>query len=172
MKKGACVSIQDWGAIGEVLGAIAVVLTLGYLATQIRYAWAVATDASRQARLAGVVEMMQVTISNRDYRQAWTKAADPEYEARLTDLGERLGGTPDEADLVWSGCCAWAYIHWNQYRSMKSDADRRELESTVASFYSRAPLSIVWQHDPLLRTMVDPEFITWVDAVLARPREA
>ncbi len=29
-------SIQDWGAIGEILGAIAVLLSLGYLALQIR----------------------------------------------------------------------------------------------------------------------------------------
>ncbi len=29
-------SIQDWGAIGELVGAIAVILTLIYLATQIR----------------------------------------------------------------------------------------------------------------------------------------
>jgi hypothetical protein len=29
-------SIQDWGAIGEVVGAIGVILTLGYLTTQIR----------------------------------------------------------------------------------------------------------------------------------------
>jgi hypothetical protein len=29
-------SIQDWGAIGEILGAVAVIITLLYLATQIR----------------------------------------------------------------------------------------------------------------------------------------
>ena len=29
-------SIQDWGAIGEIVGAIGVILTLVYLATQIR----------------------------------------------------------------------------------------------------------------------------------------
>lgn len=31
-------TIQDWGAMGEVVGAIAVVVTLAYLATQIRQA--------------------------------------------------------------------------------------------------------------------------------------
>ena len=29
-------SIQDWGAVGEIVGAIAVIITLIYLATQIR----------------------------------------------------------------------------------------------------------------------------------------
>lgn len=29
-------SIQDWGAIGEILGAVGVILTLLYLAIQIR----------------------------------------------------------------------------------------------------------------------------------------
>ncbi len=30
-------TIQDWGAVGEILGAIGVIITLAYLATQIRH---------------------------------------------------------------------------------------------------------------------------------------
>ena len=67
-------TIQDWGAIGEVVGAIAVVVTLGYLATQIRYARLVASDASRQNRADGVREMLLAGLANPEYRRAWSKA--------------------------------------------------------------------------------------------------
>ena len=58
-------TIQDWGAIGELLSAVAVVVTLGYLATQIRYARLTASDASRQARASGVREMEMLRNSGR-----------------------------------------------------------------------------------------------------------
>ena len=65
--------IQDWGAVGEIVGAIAVILTLGYLASQIRYARLAAGDASRQGRANGVREMLLATVTSADYRRAWSK---------------------------------------------------------------------------------------------------
>jgi hypothetical protein len=163
------VTIQDLGAIGELVGAAGVVVTLAYLATQIRYARLAATDASRQGRTDGVREMLLVALNNRAYRDAWTKA-DTEGQARLSDLSGRLGLSQDEYSLVWYGCCSWAYIHWAQYRSMKSDDDRRELENLVSGFYSIPPMAPVWKHDPLLRALLDPGFVAWVDEVLGRDR--
>ena len=43
-------SIQDWGAVGEVVGAAAIVATLGYLAMQIR-------ENSRQLRLTSTLSI-------------------------------------------------------------------------------------------------------------------
>ena len=43
-------SIQDWGAIGEVVGAIAVLVTLVYLAKQIKHSSEVAMLSVLQAR--------------------------------------------------------------------------------------------------------------------------
>ncbi|RLA47946.1 MAG: hypothetical protein DRR06_01045 [Gammaproteobacteria bacterium] len=45
------------GAIGEILGALAVVLTLGYVAVQIRHTRLEAADASRQARADNVIDI-------------------------------------------------------------------------------------------------------------------
>ena len=164
-------TIQDWGAIGEVVGSIAVVVTLGYLATQIRYARLAASDASRQARSSGVIAMQQMEISNADYRKAWAKA-DTDSGPRHEELAERLGVTADEANLVWAGCCAWTYLHWAQFRAMKTEEDHIELESLVSAFYSRTPMVVVWNHDPLLKAMVDPDFVTWVDSVLEKRPQA
>lgn len=42
-------SIQDWGAIGEILGAAAILVTLIYLANQIKYARLTAMDTNRRS---------------------------------------------------------------------------------------------------------------------------
>jgi hypothetical protein len=161
-------TIQDWGAIGEVVGAIAVVVTLAYLATQVRYARLAASDTSRQGRADGVREILLNVVNNPGFRGAWRKA-DPLSEANLSALAERLGAgiTVDEADMIWHGACAWAYLHWAQFRAIKTPEDERELESLIAGFYSRPPMSILWSGDEILRSLVDPDFVRWVDGIIA-----
>ena len=160
-------TIQDWGAVGEIIGALAVVVTLAYLATQIRYARIAATDASRQNRADGVREVLLATINNAEFREVWKKV-DPDADARMAPWAERLGVSPDEAYMVWHGCCAWAFIHWAQFRSMKSAEDERELENLVSTFYSAPPMVAVWEADEFLRALLDPGFVAWVDGVLSR----
>ena len=163
-------TIQDWGAVGEVVGAVAVVVTLAYLATQIRYARLAASDSSRQGRADGVREVLMTTLSNRDFRDAWAKA-DPEMDSNMAPICDELGLTTEEANLVWHGCCAWTYVHWAQYRSMKTAEDERELENLVTQFYSRPPMEPVWRHSELLRALLDPEFVAWVEDTLRRARK-
>ena len=49
------------GAIGEIIGAAAVALTLGYFAIQLRASKDAAADANRLERAKGVREMMLAT---------------------------------------------------------------------------------------------------------------
>jgi hypothetical protein len=78
-------NLQDWGAIGEVVGAIAVVVTLIYLAKEIRLNTH-AMDEGRKLALAQTYQMRS------DALQAMlVQAADSEHIgpiiAKLTDLG-------------------------------------------------------------------------------------
>ena len=57
-------SIQDLGAIGEIVGAIAVVLTLLYLAIQIRQNNALLRSGSRQALVGNDVTSLTTNIQN------------------------------------------------------------------------------------------------------------
>ena len=77
--------------------------------------------------------------------------------------------TLDEAKLVWSNASAWAWTHWGQFRSMKTEEDQRELEHIVARFYSTGPMGIVWSHE-LLRGYLDPDFVAWVDQIVSGQR--
>ena len=58
------------GAIGEITGALAVVLTLGYFGIQIRAAREAAADTNRFHRSNGVREIMLASIANTEIRQA------------------------------------------------------------------------------------------------------
>ena len=57
-------SIQDWAAIGEIVGAIAVVITLLYLAMQIRDSNRKTSAVAVQAALNNEMAMIAVLIEN------------------------------------------------------------------------------------------------------------
>ena len=162
-------TIQELGSIGELVAALATVATLAYLATQIRYARLAASDTSRQNRAESVREMMLTVVNNEAYRVAWYKA-DPGVAPRMEALSDRLGVSVDEANLIWNGCCAWTFIHWAQYWSMKTTEDTYELENLVREFYSIPPMAPVWETDPMIKALLDPGFVEWVDGVLAKVR--
>ena len=67
-------SIQDWGAIGEILGGIAVFASLGYLALQIR-------QSNRQAKAES---LRTATLSWVDQQQ---KAFDTEEKVAFMRRG-------------------------------------------------------------------------------------
>jgi len=162
-------TIQELGSIGEFVAALATVATLAYLATQIRHARLAASDTSRQHRADSVREMMLMSLNNEPFRQAWSNA-DPQEAVRMEALADRLGVSIDEARLVWNGACAWTYIHWAQYRSMKTASDQHELENLIREFYSIPPMAPVWETEPLIRSLLDPGFVEWVDEILAGVR--
>ena len=112
---------------------------------------------------------MLVALNNQEHREAWGKA-EAGLEPRMAVLSERLGVSSDEAYLVWHGCCAWTFIHWAQYRSIKTADDQLELENLVGEFYSIPPMGPVWEVDPLIKALLDPGFVDWVDHVLAARR--
>lgn len=57
-------SIQDWAAIGEIVGAIAVVVTLVYLAMQIRDSNRETRAVTTQSALNNEMDMIAVMIEN------------------------------------------------------------------------------------------------------------
>lgn len=87
-------SIEAWGAIGEIVGAIAVVLTLGYLTVQVRQsAAATASDAIAQAAAEHVANM-RVIAQDPVLAGAWLKLRQGEP---LTPL--------EEAQFTWWTFC-------------------------------------------------------------------
>ena len=88
-------TIQDWGAIGEIVGAIAVLITLVYLAKQIRHS----TDVSK------------VTVYHEAIEQIVHAGLEPDFAslAVKSESGEAL--SPEEQMRSFSLATAFIYGH-------------------------------------------------------------
>ena len=76
-------------AIGEITGALAVVLTLGYFGIQVRATREAAADTNRLHRSNGVREIILASIANTEIRQALEKGlgTSPLYDMFSKELG-------------------------------------------------------------------------------------
>jgi hypothetical protein len=84
----------NWDAVSataEAVGVLAVVVSLIYLATQVRFARLAAADTTRHIRADGVRQAMLMMGNNPEFAKLWLKATGTEsiYES----LGEKLDFT-------------------------------------------------------------------------------
>ena len=69
-------TLDDLGNIGEFVGAIAVVITLGYLAFQIRQNTRTARSATHQAWVSAAAQINLVVLQNRDIARVWRSGSE------------------------------------------------------------------------------------------------
>jgi hypothetical protein len=79
--------VQDWGAVGEILGGIAVIVTLVYLARQIR-------ENSRQLRVSAI------TSINHLINEAWDPIYGNDRNIRVWTTGLRSPEDLNDEDLT------------------------------------------------------------------------
>jgi hypothetical protein len=154
-------------AIGQLAGAIAVVVTVGYLAVQIRIARLAASDANRLQRGAGVREMIFNVLNNEQLRRATEKSE--RYGDTIRLVAQHLELSEDEGSLAKWACMAWWWIHWTQWASIKTQRDEEELRNLVSLFYRSRTMSVVWNLHPGVG-LLEPDFRKFVNAALeAKP---
>ena len=159
---------MDWeavGAIGEILGAIAVVLTLGYLAVQVRHAKNATADQNRLERSRGVREMALTMISNPQagHDQIKNFGLAKYYE----DLGESEGLSSERALSVDWANAYYFWMYWGQFASTTHDKDLQELEHVISGLLDMAGMRNTWETSPLTRGLLEPAFVEFVDSILA-----
>ena len=88
------------GAIAELLGAVAIVVTLIYLAVQIKYARLSSIDTNRENRVVGIRELNGFLIANSEARAAWNKSMGSAQKQLINDIAESLGLDFDEASII------------------------------------------------------------------------
>ena len=66
-------TIQDFGAAGEFVAAIAVLVTLIYLAAQVRHTKATITEQARSARLESTTQLLAFNAGDTVYARAYAK---------------------------------------------------------------------------------------------------
>ena len=154
------------GAVGETLGAVLVLITLVYLANQVRYAKNAAADANRIARAKGVCDLNLAFAQNPDLHRANTKANG--YQGWYEELASELGITVEEAQKADSISIYWIWLHWSQFAGTNREEDLAELKTTVGKFYSLSPaIKHAWNHGPFSKPIMGSAFISFVDQAIA-----
>jgi hypothetical protein len=151
------------GAVGEIVGAIAVVATLIYLASQVRYAKAAASDANRLERASGVREMIMEYIRNPDLRTPLVKSLG--VDSWFEQFANEFDLSIDEAMRIDYHNLYWFWLHWGQYASTKDAKDVKELKNLIGQFYVMPVMKYSWDHGPFISQM-EPEFREFVNQII------
>jgi hypothetical protein len=165
---------MNWDAVGtiaELVGAIAIVVTLGYLALQIKYSRLATIDTNRENRVVGIRELNGHLIANSDARAAWNKSLGPTQRKLIDEIASSLSLDFDQASLVVLQGWNWMFTHWAQYRSIKAPEDESELMNIVAVWYGDEPMRSLINH-PNFRASFDSEFVSWVDSAISAHDDA
>ena len=159
------------GALGEVLGSIAVFLTLGYLAVQVRYARREVQRSISQSRADNVLDLLLNRADN-ERLTGLNSRANKRLMGQpipfVNELVARTGLSEEEAYRLFSEQMAW----WN-YRSQViayidelPDGERIQFDAAIRRFFGH-PVARLWYQT--LRPTLSPEAVRYVDDVMARP---
>ena len=159
------------GAIAELLGSLAVFLTLIYLAVQVRHAREDVRRSVRQNRAEVSRERLIIRATDKRLNELMVKAQDA--------FGDDVRSHPFIAALIdkaqFSPSDAWAVFmelnaEW-QYRVQVvssieelSDGERLEFDNTVRSMYGSRALTRAWYQTH--GRNLNPEVVAYVDRLL------
>ena len=154
------------GAMGEILGAIVVVFTIGYLAVQVKHAKAAMADQNRLERSRGVREMTLKMIG--DPHLAKEQMRNWGLEKYYESLGQELGIPTEQAIAVeWSNAY-YFWMYWGQYTSTTSAQDLRELEHVLEVFSQVPGMKKTWDESPVVKPLLEPGFVAFVDQIMSK----
>ena len=153
------------GAIGEVSGTIVIVLTLGYLAVQIRIAKSAAADTNRLTRASGVREAHLAMVNNDQLLESVISAYGA--ESYYQGFGDEFSISMKEAARLDFMHQYWFWLHWGQFSSVNDPRDLQELSHIIEKFYSTPAVLYSWENSPYSRPMMDPIFVKFVDETIA-----
>lgn len=160
--------IMTWDAIGalaELVGALAVLLTLGYLAIQVKHAQYSMADQNRLERSRAVREMIFTVVGNPQLAKDQMKDLGLEdyYEA----LAEELGLTPERAIAVEWTNAYYFWMWWGQFTSTTKLDDLEELKHVILGLTDTPGMRRTWDKSPMVKPLLDPKFVEFVETVLA-----
>ena len=155
------------GAIAEAIGVLAVVISLLYLAFQIRFARLAAADTSRTARAVGIREIDLAMVNTPELRNNWIKSS-PDLSILYKAMADEMDVSVDGALQIDTVCQCWMRLHWGHYKSMTTPEDLKELERLVSVFYSKPPMLYCWYNSPYGKNIFDKRFVKFIEGAIAK----
>lgn len=162
-------TIQDFGAVGEGLSAIAVFVTLGYLAIQVRHTRQELKNGMAQSRAEALRELFAMSMDE-NVNKAFVKAQSALSAPGLpfvSILVEKAGVTDEEATLLTQMQIAF----WN-YRlqtipivDQLNEIDRAQFDFAIRQIYGTPGVSAMFYE--YIREKAHPGVVQYIDTVLA-----
>jgi len=149
------------GATGEWAGALAVVITLVYLSSQIRQAKDATRQATEQRRGEAAQRQLHLIVENPAFAELLTR-----YDSQSTgEMARHWGCSRAEAHQLVMFYSVWG-SSWEEYYLSESRDPKRwaTVERRIAGQLSTEPGRSFWKN---LNHLYSPEFVSCVDELLA-----
>jgi hypothetical protein len=164
---------EEVGAIGQVLGSIAVFVTLGYLGIQISHARAEVRRSLSQGRLE-IISNLLMTRATDERLTRIVAVADAAFGRQpvvsITEVSNRSGLTRDEASAVLD----YQYVFWTYrlqvipYADELPQGDRVAFDNAVRRAYGQPGVARFY-YDNYLKVTAHPDAVRYIDNLLAQP---
>jgi hypothetical protein len=148
-------TIQDFGAIGEFVSSVVVVITLVYLTVQVRQGNALARAQTRQSMMEQVRADLHKLVDEPSIQHCFTK------EELLT---------PDEKVkfTAWlAAAMRQREYEWAQYRNGVIDRSTWETYRRLIPLHLGTPRALKWWQAST--QLFEPDFVGSIDELLASP---
>ena len=160
-------------AIGQMLGSVAVFVTLAYLAVQVRHARSEVRRSISQSRGEATRELSLARATNEKLNTAYKKAD--------AAVGGRLAERPFMSHMMASGdvtfeeaaAVFWDQMAWFNYRVQVIPyvdelpvGDRAAFDRAILS-YGSDPLQKLWYN--AMKATISPDAVRYIDNLLAQP---
>ena len=130
-------SIQDWAALAEIVGSIAVVLTLIYLAMQIRESNRETRAATVQSTLNNEMDMIAVMVENAG---TWNKV--------VTGIPLEEGEEMRRGMLLYNLLMTETESRYHQYEAGYLDQEAWEQRLPAIRLTIGNPIHQIWRSSP------------------------
>ena len=161
------------GAVGQMLGSIAVFVTLGYLAVQVRHARAEMQRSVSQSRADGLRELAMNRANNQQLNNSFAKAhaglGGGPMNPFVSALMERSALTLEEAYGLWWDQLAFWHLRVQviSYIDEMAAGARTDLDRTYREVYGSSPVPRLWYETT--KRGLRSDAVRYIDKLLAQP---
>lgn len=162
---------DEVGAIGQMLGSVAVFITLGYLAIQVKHSRQDARRMLSQGRGDVNRDILALQCDeriNRLFDRANGVLGKPTYPF-VSALMEQVGLTSEEASvLYWLEVMRWTYrLQIIPNVDELSPMERRQFDGPIRSSYGSPGVSQLFYEG--VKRSAHPDAVRYIDSLLAQP---
>ena len=154
------------GATGEILGALTIIITIVYLAIQVKHARNATVDQNRLTRATAIRELILTMSTNEELRignmRNWGLEEYFEQEAVKQGVDSAEVSRNDWLNIYYM----WTY--WGNWVSSREARDLAELEHVISEVLSVPGVRYTWENSPIAKPFLDEPFVEFVDNLVRK----